>query len=626
MSNYLLAFGRTKIVKKIHDILLLNSEDSSEVSITKVSKDFSMLVVSKSHTLTSSKGSTIFFKGWLQDHQTRSLVFGGKGFKSWIENENPIMDTDFEGSYVSAIFHKGELVVRNDTFSYFPVIHFSNKELFVCSDSMFIISKLRKALGMPCKLNKKVMYSRAWCHGLAYAAMSNQTQIQDVKLLSPGKHIKIEIHKPLFHLNYTLNSKNIVKSSDLKQTFAVEFTNYEQAIRDAATKIVQSIFSFTRSEEVMIKFGLSGGLDSRIILAALLQKPQVLERIAIKTNTHTSRKRDFDVVKELSELFNFEFNDTEKIRSHRTPSLKIQKIADRFALWTLSSMGLFDMMYLRDSYWPIPSIIEMGGHGAETIKGTFGPMRFENLVKHHPIIAKAKYSSKKYFPFHMGEVKPANKVHHAIRSEISEALATSGIDLDEYASMQWHHLCYKSPIQNGSSRDCSSIALRPFIQHSLFALAISEINPFKNNKRGEPTILHDILILLNPELAAINFEDPKTNVSKEYIQSRLDALGGPLRLLESEPYSIHGSIKEMTNGPPEVFLKMVNHDFKPDGNDVKSILGALERAWDKITDKEVKSAYLSTYEIAKERLQKTDAYTPGASAPAAKIISLFLLD
>ena len=569
-------------------------------------------------------GSTFFFKGWFQDHQNKSVVLGEKGFKSWIENEeydSPILDTDFEGSYVSAVFHKGEFVVRNDMFSYLPVIHFSTQNLFVCSDSLFIISEVRKALGMSCKLNKNVMYSRAWTHGLASAVMSNQTQIEGVELLSPGKHIKIKTIFKIFHLNYILDSENIVKSSDLKQTFAGNFENYEQAIRDAATKMVQSILSFTRLEEIIIQFGLSGGLDSRIILAALLQKPEVLERIVIKTNTHASRKGDFDVVKELSELFNFEFNDTEKIRLHSASSLGEQKIPDQFALWVLSSMGLFDMMYLHDSYWPTPSIIEMGGHGAETIKGTFAPMRFDNLVKNHPIIAKAKYSSKS-----LPRVKSDKKVHDAIRSEISEALATSGIDLDEYASMQWHHLCYKSPIQNGSSRDCSSIALRPFIQHSLFALAISEINPFKNNKRGEPTILHDILILLNPELAEIDFEDPKTNVSKEYIQSRLDALGGPLRLLESEPYSIHGSIKEMTNGPPEVFLKMVNHDFRPDGNDAKSILGALERAWDKITDKEVKSAYLPAYETAKEKMKDTDAYTPGASGPAAKIISLSLLD
>ena len=299
--------------------------------------------------------------------------------------------------------------------------------------------------------------------------------------------------------------------------------------------------------------------------------------------------------------------------------MKLKKIPDRFALWVLSSMGLFDMMYLRDSYWPVPYIIDMGGHGAESIKGTFSPMKFENYIKPKTISSRAKFSRKALK--HMREVKSANLVHDAIRSELSSTLATSGIDLDEEASIQWHYLCYKSPIANGRFLDCSSIGIRPFIQHSLFALSISDINPFKYVKKGEPTMLHDMLILLNPELASIEFENSKANISEEYIQSRLEALGGSLTLSEFEPYKIYGSIKEMKNGPPESFLKMVNHDFEKNESDIQSILGALERAWEKITDKEVRAAYLSAYETAKERLEDPDYYPPSAGTPAAKIIS-----
>ena len=66
-----------------------------------------------------------------------------------------------------------------------------------------------------------------------------------------------------------------------------------------ATKMAQSTMSLLHLDDVMIKFGLSGGLDSRIILAAVLQKPELLENIAITTNTHQSRKGDFEVVERL---------------------------------------------------------------------------------------------------------------------------------------------------------------------------------------------------------------------------------------------------------------------------------------------------------------------------------------
>ena len=135
-----------------------------------------------------------------------------------------------------------------------------------------------------CKLNKKVMHSRAWTHGLACAVMSNQTQIEGVELLSPGKHIEIKIQKKMFSSAYLLETKNIVKSTNLKQAFAIQFENYPLAIRDAATRMAQSTLSLLDIDDVMIKFGLSGGLDSRVILAAVLQKPELLDKISISTN------------------------------------------------------------------------------------------------------------------------------------------------------------------------------------------------------------------------------------------------------------------------------------------------------------------------------------------------------
>jgi hypothetical protein len=52
----------------------------------------------------------------------------------------------------------------------------------------------------------------------------------------------------------------------------------------------------------------------------------------------------------------------------------------------------------------------------------------------------------------------------------------------------------------------------------------------------------------------------------------------------------------------------------------------METAWKNISDPEVKSAYKSAYEMAIERLNNPDAYVPNAGTPAAKIISLSLLD
>ena len=624
MSNYLLAFGKSETIEAVKNFFTNENKECSEISIVNTQDGFSLLSINKSEHLVQDENGISFFRGWFQDHDSQSIVLGQKGYNEW-KNSNPESNKEYEGAYVHALFEGLTLTVRNDLFSYLPVIHFSNRDLFVCSDSLYVISEVRKTLGLQCKLNQKVMHSRAWTQGLACAVMSNDTQIEGVRLLSPGKHIEICMKRKNFSSEYILQTKNIVKSTNLKELFAVDFDNYKQAIRDAATKMAQSTMSLLHLDDVMIKFGLSGGLDSRIILAAVLQKPELLENIAITTNTHPSRKGDFKVVEKLSKKFNFKFNDDEKIRSHkRKHSLETVKIEDRFVLWILSSMGLFDMMYLHDSYWPNPYIIDMGGHGAESIKGTFTPVKFEDYIKPKKVSTKAMFSRNglKY----IREAKEANTVYDAIRSELSNALDSNGINLDEYGSIQWHYLSYKSPIANGRFLDRSSIGIRPFIQHSLFALSVSEINPFKQVKKGEPTMLHDMLILLNPDLSAIDFENKKSNISEDYIQSRLEELGGRLQLSESQSYTIYGKISDMENGPPSAFLNRVKHDFKPDGNDMKSVLGALEVAWANITNSKVKDAYKSAYETAIERLNDPDYYPPSAGTPAAKIISNSLFD
>jgi len=57
-----------------------------------------------------------------------------------------------------------------------------------------------------------------------------------------------------------------------------------------------------------------------------------------------------------------------------------------------------------------------------------------------------------------------------------------------------------------------------------------------------------------------------------------------------------------------------------------TVLETLKRTWSKVTDEDILSTYASTFEIAIERLMQPEPYLPNAGAPAAKIISLSLLD
>jgi len=614
--------GKEEKIHDIHNFLIeLNPNYSDEISLSHQFDDFWTLVLERRPPHIHSSISDIgvesngsFFKGWFQDHLTESIVLGAIGFKSWDDNHENSEILDFEGTYVRAHWTRDKLIIENDLFSYFPVMFFSTSEVIVASDSMYVLSQTRQHLNLPRKLNHNVIHTRAWTHGLACAMMSNQTQIEGIELLSPGKHIE-----SLFSENISTN----IIHRPIKEIFLEDHTTYSDALVEATRQLYASTVSFSHIEDIHINFGLSGGLDSRLLLAILLKKRELLSKVSISTNPHESRKSDFDVVERLAEKYDFTFNNKKNELAEHRKKPEVQSISEpnQFGFWILSNMGLFDMMYLHKSYWKHPNVIEMGGHGAETVKGTFASKKFSDYIYKPTYLGAAR---RLFRDIH--EVRFRRKTRSKIRSEMSNGLNSSGIDLAEEGSIQWHHLCYKSPIQNGRFLDRSIIALRPFIQKSLYSLSRSEFNPFLNIKKGEPTLLHDMLILLDPELAAEPFENPKNDLTSAYIEDRILAINRDISFEDIKPYTIFGAVTDIVNGPPNTFMAMVK-DYNIEGMEFKqAILEKLETQWRAIEDPKLKQAYQSAYDTAKERLLDPDFYPPSAGTPAAKIISLMMTD
>ena len=623
MSNVLLACGEKKIISEISNWFNADRKENSETSLESLDNGFDIFSVSKSSQLERSGESVIFMQGWMRDHLTRAVILGQEGFKNWktnCDNRSEENQQSYEGTYISAVFSNEHISVKNDLFCLFPVIYFVDKNLFVCSDSLYIISEVRKFLSLPCKPNKDVQYSRSWTHGLACSIMGNETQIQDVYLLSPGKEIFLNFRKTkgtkvLFNTNHTLKEKN------LKDLFGWKKDNYIDSLREITTDFVQSIISFSQIEKVNLNFGLSGGLDSRLVLAVILGDKNSLTKTKITSNAHPSRKRDLDIVDSLSKNFNFDYNNGEKIRDHiKSHNLQLSKVEDPFSLWILSSMGIFDMMYLHDAYWKNPYVIDIGGHGAEIIKGTFTDVRFSDLIYKYSYMGAIK-SWLKTLP----EIRKSRKKVRKIKKEIKSSLSSSGINIEEPGSIQWHHMCFKSSIQNGRFLDRTLLASRPYMQKKLFSFAVSPINIHRfSDKRGY-SLLQDMLIILNPELAIAEFENSKYDLPPKFVEKRLSELGGVFKHNIVETYRIYGGVDDLLNGPPDLFLRKVHHRFPMGENKLDSINQHLDIVWDKLSER-LKSIYEDTYKSAKQRLVSEGAYAPSAGTPAAKIISLTLLD
>jgi len=198
--------------------------------------------------------------------------------------------------------------------------------------------------------------------------------------------------------------------------------------------------------------------------------------------------------------------------------------------------------------------------------------------------------------------------------------------MGEEGAIQWHHLCYKSAIQSGRFIDRSCIGLRPFLQRSLYALSRFEHNPFLTSGKGQATMLHDMLILIDPELAAHPFENSKNDVDSDYIKKRISVLNQDISFDDIEPYVIHGYVTDIANGPANAFMSMVQDYDIGDEDRRSAILSKLEVCWQKIAGTGIGDIYESAYELARERLEDQDCFLANAGAPAAKILALSMVD
>ena len=88
------------------------------------------------------------------------------------------------------------------------------------------------------------------------------------------------------------------------------------------------------------------------------------------TNNHATRSEDYRVVESLSKQFGFEFNNR-GLSSDGREMVSQNTLQAKFAMWRLSNMGIFDMMYFNGDYPLNASVVRLGGHGAEIVKGTF---------------------------------------------------------------------------------------------------------------------------------------------------------------------------------------------------------------------------------------------------------------
>ena len=595
MATYFISIGKTSEIKNLATLLSkLQGFEEQEQKVIEVYSQSSVLLMGKG--VNSMKHKDLeeqFFTGWILDHESSSISLGQSGFMKGLNRISKSELATKEGSFVHAEWNEKSFTIRHDCFGLYPILYFRTKNLFIASDSLLTLSQVREMLSLERKRNNKVHSTRSWTHGLACSIMSTQTILKSVKYLPPASSILVHYSGTSSTYSLTIDEK----IPHFPSVFAGSDEPYMAQLHTCMKQIIGSMTAIHSFVETRLKFGLSGGLDSRVILGALQYNQLSLDNVDIRSNTHSSRSNDLQVVEELSKEFGFDFNKEDKSKEiSQRSGAKPVRISNMFGNWALASLGLFDMTYMYPSYWDHPAVIEIGGHGAEIVKGTFADMSLFRIA-----FRKMPYQYMK------------------IRSEIKHGLKSIGIPFNHKNKMQWHYLAYKSAIQNGRSIERTLLAARPLMNRKLCTLGL-------NHPSEQPNmILEDLLILLNPRLASIPFDLESKNISEDHISLRIEQSSELDLTATIKPYDVFGTIFDIRNGSLDSF-SVFGDEFPVKSDQMKqNILVKMEEVWNSSMPPKLQKQYLKAYNLAKKRLNDSGMYAPSAGTPAAKVIHLSLV-
>ena len=484
------------------------------------------------------------FKGYAIDHDRQELIYSGSGSSLNVNRALP-------GCYIRLQKNLDDLVVGNDLFAQLPMIYFSEAGVVAISDSVFVLTELRREFGLKNRINEDAALSRAWIHGMGAQLMGTSTLIDGISYCTPGS--KIRIRGDGEHVSAH------VEKILMPEFFSDYVTDYRETLIKGAKRIAAVVATMPTISESHTTVQVSGGIDSRIGLASALMQPN---HEVFSFTTNKAHAEDYAAAYPLAEKFKFTWGAQKSIA--HSPREQIPS-------WMLSSAGLCDLLAAPVGT-PLEPTFTIGGNGAEVYKGLFRwrpiSAMIPDRVGHVAGIQRRKEQlelpsflhGNQFLVKHLKKLilrikaKVGADISEAVYRECAQGLQSVGVSAENPWASEWHYLCFKNAIDSGRFTMSSLLDVRPLLQEELVGLAYSKLNPYPAPVDGSPSVVTDMLIALNPELAAMPFDDPMKNMTKEYVLGRSKYLS---RIEKIEPYAVVGHPTGVNSGTPGFFMKLV---------------------------------------------------------------------
>ncbi len=263
-------------------------------------------VTEKDTSVYNGQRLRFFIDGYIRDFncampdvasQTENAI--GLITKQW-----PVPDS-ISGSFSSVIIEEntGEIVICNDAIGVYPLYYFAGEDEFYISNSLIWLGVFSEA-----SIDEVGLFQRTYCP--EFANIGSRTLLKNVKRLLPGEWIRFnksgEIKKKKYDNELYQNLSDSILPLDYWIAFKREI-------------------SYCLAEEENVHIGLSGGMDSRLIIAGVPEGKNM--------SGHTYGQEDYYetlIAKRVAELYDAKF----KSYSHPELNFPSKEILEKYTIET----------------------------------------------------------------------------------------------------------------------------------------------------------------------------------------------------------------------------------------------------------------------------------------------------
>lgn len=458
---------------QINDLDLHHSTQNCIAAITGKDSDFDFAENKKCH---------VFSGHYFNNHR---LFFGSDDIDSKTETNN------YEGFYSHLIFNPEErsFSVETDYFGHNKLYYFESSGLSCVSNNYHLLLLFLKGLKADLFINNEKILSSLTFVGLQLFSQNfhHAMDVSPIKFLRSNKRITIK------NGSVILSNKEINKYLSCDIFDRNEYVSLLQKAKDSIISHVKSIFEHPRFKSIIVD--LSGGLDSRLVLAAItnLKKVEFDEKILINSYEVSSQPEDIRIAWELISLFPFAFDNLQRVSSR----FGDENLPINYWSYTLGSYYSSAPIVARAT---IVDAARITGAYGETCARPYYAARFFNTdldIDDTGLFCDA-YINKFRKDALNGTAVNIEIVKKLMLEEFSEIPGSTALE-----KLENHYLFYRNALHlSDQFRAQSSCPEFGPIQSRYLHRA--KMLSFKNFK--ESRLQHELMSLLNPLLATVRYE------------------------------------------------------------------------------------------------------------------------